>query len=80
MYSQLREEPLKNTIAKEYFNDFKYQGDKIDFSLTKNNPSLGELNIFWAEAKKGVSNLKYSLIQLIITIGKHKYFTTPPRF
>lgn len=76
-YANIREEELKNKIAKDYFGDFdctKIIGN-IDFCACLHQESL-----FWAEAKKGLSDIYYSLVQLILTIGKARTFdqSLPP--
>ncbi len=75
----IREEEIKNTIAKEYF--WHYDCTKIignvDFcvSMHQNQNGLFELEtLLWAEAKKGISNIYHSLVQLILTIGKARTF------
>lgn len=79
----IREEELKNKVARDFFPSFdntKIIGD-IDFCISdKNNHSLSFL---WAEAKKGASHSIYhSFIQLILTIGKARTFekNIPPYF
>ncbi|WP_240454284.1 hypothetical protein [Helicobacter pylori] len=78
-FSNLKEEPLKNQIKAEFFKDkkFLYSGDKIDFMLSYQHPNA-TLPILWAEGKKGKSELFKSLAQLILTIGKHKFYTHFP--
>lgn len=78
-YTNIREEELKNKIAHDYF--WIYDSTKIigniDFCICMHQ---GEKQLFeqesllWAEAKKGVSNIYYSLTQLILTIGKVRTF------
>ncbi|WRF05532.1 hypothetical protein KVE59_07190 [Helicobacter pylori] len=77
--SNLNEEPLKSQIKAEFFKDkkFLYSGDKIDFMLSYKH-SNATLPILWAEGKKGKSELFKSLAQLILTIGKHKFYTHFP--
>ncbi len=87
MYNRnILEEELKNKIGQNYFCDFddtKIIG-KIDFCITlKNNEHLEEtISLFWAEAKKGKSDIYKSIIQLILTIGKARTFDKelPPPF
>lgn len=76
-YVNIREEELKNKIAQDYFGDFdctKIIGN-IDFCVCLHQESL-----LWAEAKKGISDIYYSLVQLILTIGKARTFdkSLPP--
>ncbi|MCW0238565.1 hypothetical protein OJP30_01680 [Campylobacter lari] len=67
------EETLKNKVREAYFSKFSIVGSKIDFIITQKHKDLGEINLFWAEAKQGISDIKKSFIQLILTIGKHKF-------
>ncbi|GAA8938322.1 hypothetical protein BTM237_14830 [Helicobacter pylori] len=80
--SSLNEEPLKSSVAKAFFENFDFSGDKIDFIITYNHKNKGKPlwvePILWAEAKKGKSELFKSLAQLILTIGKHKFYTHFP--
>ena len=78
-YSNIREEELKNKVAKDYF--WMYDWTKIignvDFcvSMHQNQNALFEQeSLLWAEAKKGSSNIYYSIVQLILTIGKARTF------
>lgn len=90
----LREEELKNKIAKDYFSAYdstKIIGN-IDFSVSKITDTLnGELfnlekytqSFLWAEAKRGTKHDIYeSFVQLILTIGKARTFEEylPPLF
>ncbi|EMG84624.1 hypothetical protein [Helicobacter pylori] len=84
-FSNLNEEPLKNQIKAEFFKDtkFLYSGDKIDFMLSYQHPNatLPVLPILWGEAKRGdFDDLDKAFTQLLLTIGKHKFYThhTPP--
>ncbi|WRG49777.1 hypothetical protein E5E37_07335 [Helicobacter pylori] len=81
-FSNLNEEPLKNQIKDEFFKDkkFLYSGDKIDFMLSYKHPNA-TLPILWGEAKRGDSDdLDKAFTQLLLTIGKHRFYThhTPP--
>ncbi|WP_120841185.1 hypothetical protein [Helicobacter pylori] len=82
--SNLNEEPLKSQIKAEFFKDkkFLYSGDKIDFIITYSHKNKGKPlwiePILWAEGKKGKSELFKSLAQLILTIGKYKFYTHFP--
>lgn len=63
-FIHLSEEPLKSKIKDTYFTKFSYSGSKIDFTITYKHKNLGEINLLWAEAKKGESDIKnpsYSL-------------------
>ncbi len=77
-FSNLNEEPLKSSVAKAFFENFDFSGDKIDFIITYNHKNKGKPlwiePILWAEGKKGKSELFKSLAQLILTIGKHKFY------
>ncbi len=84
-FSSLNEEPLKIQIKAEFFEDekFLYSGDKIDFMLSYQHPNatLPVLPILWGEAKRGdFDDLDKAFTQLLLTIGKHKFYThhTPP--
>ncbi|GAA6948838.1 hypothetical protein KVD21_06835 [Helicobacter pylori] len=81
-FSNLNEEPLKNRIKAEFFKDkkFLYSGDKIDFMLSYKHPNA-TLPILWGEAKRGdFDDLDKAFTQLLLTIGKHRFYThhTPP--
>ncbi|AHA87604.1 hypothetical protein U063_0239 [Helicobacter pylori BM012A] len=80
--SNLNEEPLKSQIKAEFFKDkkFLYSGDKIDFMLSCKH-SNATLPILWGEAKRGdFDDLDKAFTQLLLTIGKHRFYThhTPP--
>ncbi|WRB61372.1 hypothetical protein KVD40_06580 [Helicobacter pylori] len=81
-FSSLNEEPLKSSVAKAFFENFDFSGDKIDFIITYSHKNKGKPlwiePILWAEGKKGKSELFKSLAQLILTIGKHKFYTHFP--
>ncbi|GHR17899.1 hypothetical protein VN1248_12190 [Helicobacter pylori] len=81
-FSSLNEEPLKSQIKAEFFKDkkFLYSGDKIDFMLSYKHPNA-TLPILWGEAKRGdFDDLDKAFTQLLLTIGKHKFYKhhTPP--
>ncbi|GAA7926700.1 hypothetical protein COL401_12230 [Helicobacter pylori] len=81
-FSNLNEEPLKSQIKAEFFKDkkFLYSGDKIDFMLSYKH-SNATLPVLWGEAKRGdFDDLDKAFTQLLLTIGKHKFYThhTPP--
>ena len=90
-YHNIREEELKNTIARDYFPHFdttKIIGN-IDFCITyqslfqDGNISHTEIqSLLWAEAKKGKSDILKSIVQLILTIGKARTFNNflPPAY
>jgi len=76
---KIREEELKNKVAKDYF--WIYDTTKIignvDFCVAMHQSGKGLLeqeSLLWAEAKKGISNIYNSLVQLILTIGKAKTY------
>lgn len=88
-YSEyIREEELKNRVAQDFFNHYdstRILGN-VDFAIsvpTEDNQLFETEYLLWAEAKKGnKSNIEYSFVQLIITIGKARTFEKhlPPRF
>ncbi|MCK6603202.1 MAG: hypothetical protein L6Q77_15400 [Bacteroidetes bacterium] len=78
-YQNIREEELKNKIAKDYF--WLYDCTKIignvDFCVCfhQSQPELFEREfLLWAEAKTGSSDIYKSIVQLILTIGKARTF------
>ncbi|GAA8715329.1 hypothetical protein HpBT350_14100 [Helicobacter pylori] len=80
--SKLNEETLKIQIKAEFFKDkkFLYSEGKIDFMLSYKHPNT-ILPILWGEAKKGnFDDLDKAFTQLLLTIGKHRFYThhTPP--
>lgn len=82
----IREEELKNHIAKDWFSAYDTThilGD-IDFSVAvpKEEPNAETEFLLWAEAKKGSKPIEESFAQLILTIGKAKTFESylPPKF
>ncbi len=81
-FSNLNEEPLKSSVAKAFFENFDFSGERIDFIITYNHKNKGKPlwvePILWAEGKKGKSELFKSLAQLILTIGKYKFYTHFP--
>ncbi len=78
-YSNIKEEELKNKVAKDYF--WIYDCTKIignvDFCVTMHQ-SQTELfeqeSLLWSEAKRGSSDIYNSIVQLILTIGKARTF------
>ena len=78
-YPNIREEELKNKVAQDYF--WLYDCSKIignvDFSVCmyqSHKELLEQESLFWAEAKKGLSDIYNSIVQLILTIGKARTF------
>lgn len=75
----IREEELKNKVATDYFwiyDNTKIIGD-VDFcvAMRQNQKELFEQeSLLWAEAKKGISDIYKSFVQLILTIGKARTF------
>jgi hypothetical protein len=78
-YADIREEELKNKVAQDYF--WIYDCTKIignvDFCVCMHQ-SQAELfeqeSLLWAEAKKGISDVYNSIVQLILTIGRARTF------
>lgn len=78
-YKNIREEELKNKVAQDYF--WMYDCSKIignvDFCVCvhQSPKELFEQEfLFWAEAKKGSTDIYFSIVQLILTIGKARTF------
>lgn len=78
-YQNIREEELKNKVAKDYF--WIYDSTKIvgnvDFCVCMHqsqNELFEQESLLWAEAKKGSSDIYNSIVQLILTIGKARTF------
>lgn len=78
-YQNIREEELKNKVAKDYF--WIYDSTKIvgnvDFCICMHqsqNELFEQESLLWAEAKKGSSDIYNSIVQLILTIGKARTF------
>ncbi len=84
-YKDLREEEIKNKIEQAYFEGLdctKIVGN-IDFCVTvPTAPEQEVQSLFWAEAKKGQSDIYKSIVQLILTVGKARTFdkSLPPAF
>jgi hypothetical protein len=89
-YLNIREEELKNKIAKDYFLVFdctKIIGN-VDFCVTlpiqnKKQKTIFETeSLLWAEAKRGKADIYKSIVQLILTIGKARTFdkNLPPAY
>ncbi len=78
-YQNIREEELKNKVAQDYFwmyNCSKIIGN-VDFSVCMHQSQkelVEQESLFWAEAKKGSSDVYNSIVQLILTIGKARTF------
>ncbi len=79
---RLPEEPLKSAVKSEFFDDFDYTGDKIDFMLTKKTELFGDVPLLWAECKRGdKENIEDSITQLVATIGKYGFnLTQTPQY
>lgn len=82
----IREEELKNLIARDWFSAYDTAhilGD-IDFSVAMPTEDANTETEFllWAEAKKGSKPVEESFAQLILTIGKAKTYEShlPPKF
>lgn len=82
----IREEELKNLIARDWFSAYDTAhilGD-IDFSVAMPTEDANAETEFllWAEAKKGSKPVEESFAQLILTIGKAKTYEShlPPKF
>ncbi len=41
-FSNLNEEPLKSIVAKAFFENFDFSGDKIDFIITYSHKNKGK--------------------------------------
>lgn len=88
IYENIAEEIVKHNIANDWFEKFDYTtlGD-IDFCIApknqdSNNAHLGYSYYLWAEAKKDrVIDTATSFVQLLLTIGKNKFYEQiPPTF
>lgn len=85
---QIREEELKNLIARDLFSDYDTAHiiGNVDFAVaapSDNNSSAETEYLLWAEAKKGTAtSIENSFVQLILTIGKARTFESymPPKF
>jgi hypothetical protein len=86
-YSKIKEEELKNKIAKDYFWNYdctKIIGN-IDFCVCMNHSDsqlFEQSALIWAEAKTGTPDIYESFVQLILTIGKERTFDKfmPPNY
>jgi hypothetical protein len=78
-YSGIREEELKNRIAKEYFSIYdcaKIIGN-VDFCVRLHQAGrqlFEQESLLWAEAKTDLSDIYDSIAQLVLTIGKARTF------
>jgi len=86
-YQNIREEELKNKIAKDYFwlYDCTRIIGNVDFCVGLHQTDtelLEQESLLWAEAKKGKTDIYNSIVQLILTIGKARTFDKhlPPGF
>jgi hypothetical protein len=84
-YRNIREEELKNKVAKDWFGNFDTTEiiGNIDFTIFPKQIDLfNRVPLLWAEAKTGDFDMTTMLVQLIITIGKARTFdkTLPPAF
>jgi len=78
-YTNMKEEELKNRIARDFF--WQYDWTKIignvDFCVAmydkKKEPHEQE-SLLWAEAKAGIADPYKSIAQLVLTIGKARTF------
>jgi len=78
-YENIKEEELKNKIAKDYFGlyDCTQIIGNVDFcvAIQQNIEEIFEQeSLLWAEAKRGQSDIYKSIVQLILTIGKARTF------
>lgn len=86
-YQNIREEELKNKVAKDYFwlYDCTRIIGNVDFCVSMHQSKKDDAeqeSLLWAEAKRGSSDIYKSLVQLILTIGKARTFDKhlPPAF
>jgi len=85
MYPNIREEEIKNKVAKDWFTDFDCTPiiGNIDFCvIDKTIKNHERQTLLWAEAKTGNKDITQMFAQLILTIGKAKTYTKhqPPMF
>lgn len=78
-YQNIREEELKNKLAHDYFwiYDCTRIIGNVDFCVCihqSNKEIFEQESLLWAEAKKGISDVYKSIVQLILTIGKARTF------
>ena len=78
------EEQLKKEIGEKWFSHFdtKPVEGKIDFSVFPKQKTIYNTPLLWAEAKSGSFDNVKMFTQLILTIGRHRYFDyiSPPAF
>jgi len=83
-YQGIREEELKNKVAKDYFGMYDCTRiiGNVDFCVCERQRSSEQESVLWAEAKADVADVCDMLTQLILTIGKARTFdrNTPPPF
>jgi hypothetical protein len=86
-YGNIREEELKNKIAKDYFwlYDCTRIIGNVDFCVSMHKGTKDDTeppSLLWAEAKKGSSDIYKSIVQLILTIGRARTFDKylPPSY
>ncbi|MCL2131249.1 MAG: hypothetical protein FWH36_02150 [Lentimicrobiaceae bacterium] len=87
-YSNIREEEIKNRVAKDFFDEFDCSEiiKDIDFAVKLKRPAgvidFADEYLLWAEAKQKPSNVFEMLSQLVLTIGKARTFNEilPPPF
>lgn len=84
-YTNIREEELKNKVAKDWFWEYDTTEilGNIDFTVFPKQDSLfWRTTLLWAEAKTGDYDVITMFVQLILTIGKARTFdkTLPPTF
>jgi len=83
-YSNIPEEELKNTVAKDFFSHYNCTKilKNIDFSVcVPGDNAIGDQYFLWAEAKAVRTDICDMLAQLVLTIGKaktHKEYLPPP--
>ena len=76
--TSIKEEELKNKVAKDWFDAYDTTRiiGNIDFTVAKPKAQDGQtVPLLWAEAKAGSNHSTvHSLVQLILTIGKARTF------
>jgi len=84
MYFNIREEEIKNKVAKDWFTDFDCTSiiGNIDFCVLPKTAQPLIPALLWAEAKTGSKDIVQMFAQLILTIGKARTYTKhqPPAF
>ena len=84
-YQNIREEALKNKVARDWFQQFDTTEilGNIDFTVSPKQDSLfGRMPLLWARAETEIFDIPTMFVQLILTIGKARTFdkTLPPAF